>query len=146
MQRLYVYLAAIASLLSLPVAALAETPATTDTQGPSFAPAANAAGFYVVLPAVDTEQLIDRISAHRASLTQREQQIRDYLEDHQLGAEDVLITVIMPGGLLYAAVRKANLQQAQAELDQINAAMDELSRDLVAMQALAGDLTVARLE
>jgi len=146
MQRLYVYLAAIASLLSLPVAALAETPATADTRGPIFAPAANAAGFYVVLPAVDTEQLIDRISAHRASLTQREQQIRDYLEDHQLGAEDVLITVIMPGGLLYAAVRKANLQQAQAELDQINAAMDELSRDLVAMQALAGDLTVARLE
>jgi hypothetical protein len=146
MQRLYVYLAAIASLLSLPVAALAETPATTDTQGPIFAPAANAAGFYVVLRAVDTEQLIDRISAHRASLTQREKQIRDYLEDHQLGAEDVLITVIMPGGLLYAAVRKANLQQAQAELDQINAAMDELSRDLVAMQALAGDLTVARLE
>lgn len=149
MQRLYVYLAAFLSIITVPVAALAETsadPAITDTQIPTFAPVANDAGFYVALPAVDTDQLIARISAHRASLTHREQEVRQYLDDHQLGAKDVLITVIMPGGLLYAAVRKGNLQQAQADLDQITAATDELSRDLLAMQAVAGDLTVAQLQ
>jgi hypothetical protein len=142
--RLYCYLAAFISIITLPAAALAEAPASAVTQ-PS-APAANEAGFYVALPAVDTDRLIERISAQRASLTQREQEIREYLEDHQLGAKDLLITVIMPGGLIYAAVRKGNLQQAQAELDQINAAMDELSRDMVAMQAVAGDLTMAQLQ
>ena len=144
MHRLYCYLAAFISIITLPAAALAEAPASAVTQ-PS-APAANEAGFYVALPAVDTDRLIERISAQRASLTQREQEIREYLEDHQLGAKDLLITVIMPGGLIYAAVRKGNLQQAQAELDQINAAMDELSRDMVAMQAVAGDLTMAPLQ
>ena len=144
MHRLYCYLAAFISIITLPAAALAEAPASAVTQ-PS-APAANEAGFYVALPAVDTDRLIERISAQRASLTQREQEIREYLEDHQLGAKDLLITVIMPGGLIYAAVRKGNLQQAQAELDQINAAMDELSRDMVAMQAVAGDLTMAQLQ
>jgi len=142
--RLYCYLAAFISIITLPAAALAEAPASAVTQ-PS-APAANEAGFYVALPAVDTDRLIERISAQRASLTQREQEIREYLEDHQLGAKDLLITVIMPGGLIYAAVRKGNLQQAQAELDQINAAMDDLSRDMVAMQAVAGDLTMAQLQ
>ena len=144
MHRLYCYLAAFISIITLPAAALAEAPASAVTQ-PS-APAANEAGFYVALPAVDTDRLIERISAQRASLTQREQEIREYLEDHQLGAKDLLITVIMPGGLIYAAVRKGNLQQAQAELDQINAAMDDLSRDMVAMQAVAGDLTMAQLQ
>ena len=149
MHRLYCYLAAFVSILTLPVAALAEAPtaaAAADSQLPSSAPAANDAGFYVALPAVDTDQLIERIRTHRASLTQREHEVNRYLEDHQLDAKDVLITIIMPGGLLYAAVRKGNLQQAQAELEQINAAMDELSRDLLAMQAVAGELTVAELQ
>jgi hypothetical protein len=144
--RLYCYLAAVISIITLPTTAFAEAPATAAMQVRPFTPAANHAGFYVALPAVDTDRLIERISAQRASLTQREREVIQYLEDHQLGAKDVLITVIMPGGLIYAAVRKGNLQQAQAELDQINAAMDELSRDLVAMQAVAGDLTMAQLQ
>ena len=146
MHRLYCYLAAVISIITLPTTAFAEAPATAAMQVRPFTPAANHAGFYVALPAVDTDRLIERISAQRASLTQREREVIQYLEDHQLGAKDVLITVIMPGGLIYAAVRKGNLQQAQAELDQINAAMDELSRDLVAMQAVAGDLTMAQLQ
>ncbi len=135
-------------MLTLPVSALADPPAipaTADTQIRNFAPIANEAGFYVDLPAVDSSQLIGLIRAYRASLTDREQEIRQYLEDNQLDAKDALITVIMPGGLLYAAVRKGNLEQAQAELAEITADMVELSRDLVAMQAVAGELAVAQL-
>jgi hypothetical protein len=133
-------------IITLPAAALAEAPASAAMELRAPVPAANDAGFYVALPTVDADRLIERISAQRASLTQREQELMQYLEDHQLGARDVLITLVMPGGLIYAAVRKGNLQQAQAELDQLNSAMDELSRDLVAMQAVAGDLTMAQLQ
>jgi hypothetical protein len=125
-------------IITLPAAALAEAPASAAMELRALVPAANDAGFYLALPTVDTDRLIERISAQRASLTQREQELMQYL--------DVLITLIMPGGLIYAAVRKGNLQQAQAELDQLNSAMDELSRDLVAMQAVAGDLTMAQLQ
>ena len=149
MHRLYFYLAGLISILALPVAALAETPAipaTADTQIRSFAPAANDAGFYVALPAVDSSELIELVSAYQASLTHRQQEIRRYLEDNQLDGKDMLIAVIMPGGLLYAAVRKGNLEQAQAELARLAADMDELSRDLVVMQAVAGELTVAQVQ
>jgi len=149
MHRRAFWLAAFISLISLPVAALAESPANTAIAGMQMrilAPVANAAGFYVTLPVVDSNQLIERISAQRASLAQREQEVRRYLEDHQLDARDMLITIIMPGGLLYAAARKGNLEQAQAELTEISAVLDELSRDLVAMQAVAGDLSMAQLQ
>jgi hypothetical protein len=149
LRRLYSHMAALISIMTLPVSALAETaagPATADTHARNFAPAANAAGFFIALPAVDSDQLIERIRTHRASLTHREHELRQYLDAHQLDSKDVLITIIMPGGLLYAAVKKGNLDQAEAELDQITADMDEFSRDLVAMQAMAGDLTVAQLQ
>jgi len=57
-----------------------------------------------------------------------------------------LITIILPGGLLYAAVRKGNLEQAKVELAEMTADRDELSRDLLAMQAVAGEFTVAQLQ
>lgn len=58
----------------------------------------------------------------------------------------MLIAVILPGGLLYAAVRKGNLEQAKVELAEMTEDMDELSRDLLAMQAVAGELTLAQLQ
>ena len=149
MHRRCFWLAALISLIALPVSALAEppaSPATPDLQFRILAPVANAAGFYVALPAVDSTALIERISAHRALLAQRQQEIRRYLEDHQLDARDMLITAIMPGGLFYAAARKGNLEQAETELAELTAVLDELSRDLVAMQAVAGDLSMARLQ
>ncbi len=52
----------------------------------------------------------------------------------------------MPAGLLYALVRKGNLERARAELAAISEAMDELSRNLLAMQAEARELIVAQLQ
>jgi len=149
MHRLYCYLAAIISISTMPVSALAETatdPATSDRQIPKLAPAANDGGFYTDLPAVNSNQLIGLIRAYRASLTHREQEIMQYLEENRLDAKDLLIAAILPGGLLYAAVRKGNLEQAKIELAEMSEDVDELSRDLLAMQAVAGELTVAQLQ
>jgi len=148
MHRLYLYLAAVISITSMPLSALAETaadPATADTQVHNLATTANNGGFYIDLPAVNSKQLIGLVRAYRASLTHREQEIMRYLEDNRLDAKDLLITVILPGGLLYAAVRKGNLEQAKVELAEMTEDLDELSHDLLAMQAVAGELTVAQL-
>ena len=149
MHRLYIYLAASISIMSLPIAALAETgatPATADTQIRNLAPAPNDGGFYIDLPAVNSSQLIGLIRAYRASLAHREQEIKRYLEENRLDVKDLLIAVILPGGLLYAAVRKGNLEQAKVELAEMNEDLDELSSDLLAMLAVAGELTVAQLQ
>jgi hypothetical protein len=149
MHRLPFYLAAFISITTMPVSALAETtadPAAADRQIHKLAPAANDGNFYIDLPAVNSNQLIALIRDYRASLTQREQEITRYLEENRLDTKDILITVILPGGLLYAAVRKGKLEQAKVELAEMSEDLDELSRDLLAMQAVAGELTVAQLQ
>jgi hypothetical protein len=149
MHRTYFCLAAFISLMTTSVAALAEPaapPLTAGTQRPNWATTANAGGFYIDLPAVTPDQLIERIRACRTSLTHREEEIAQYLDEHRLNAKDTLITVIIPGGLIYAAIRTGDLEQAKAELAEVNDDMDALARDLLAMQAIAGDLTVARLQ
>lgn len=147
--RVYFYLAAFISLITLPASALAETAAeaaTTDLQSRHWAPTANDGGFSIALPAVSSHQLIGLIRTYQAPLAQREEKTTRYLDDHQLDAQDGLITAIMPAGLLYALVRKGNLEWARAELAAISEAMDELSRNLLAMQAEARELIVAQLQ
>jgi len=149
MYRLYFYLLAFTSVMAVPVLGFAETaagPATGDKQSHNRAHIANDGGFYTALPAVDNRQLIDLLRLYRVALEQREGEVSRYLEENQLDTKDMLITVIMPGGLVYAAVRKANLEEARDELTEITEDMDELSRDLLAMQVEAGELTLARLQ
>ena len=62
-----------------------------------------------------------------------------------MDAKDVLITAILPGGLVYAAIRKANIEEARDELSEIVDDMRELSQDLVVMQSGAGGLKLAKL-
>ena len=131
------------------VSALAETavaPTATDAQTRNWTPTENEGGFYTALPAVNNKQLVGLLRNYQEALTQREQEITRYLDENRLDTADVLITVIVPGGLIYAAVRKANLEEARAELTEITNDMDELSRDLLAMQAGTGGLTLAQLQ
>ena len=150
MHRPCFYLAAFISLMTASVAALAAPtapPVTAGAPGPDWETTANAGGFYIDLPAALTaDQLIDRIKACRAALGHREEEITRYIDEHQLGAKDTLITIILPGGLLYAAIRTSDLEQAKTELAEVTEDRDALARDLLAMQAIAGELTVARLE
>ena len=143
MHRLYFLLAAFVSVTTMPFTALAETaaePATADTQIRHLNPVANDAGFYIDLPTVNSRQLVGLIRAYRTSLSHRQQKIQHYLEENRLDTGDMLIAIILPVGLLYAAVRKGNLEQAKVELAEMTADRDELTRDLLAMQAVAENL------
>ena len=149
MYRCYFYLAAFVAIMTTSVSALAETavaPTATDAQTRNWTPTENEGGFYTALPAVNNKQLVGLLRNYQEALTQREQEITRYLDENRLDTADVLITVIVPGGLIYAAVRKANLEEARAELTEITNDMDELSRDLLAMQAGTGGLTLAQLQ
>jgi len=149
MFRFYFYLVAFTSVMAVPVLTFAETsasPTTGDKQGHNRGHTTNNGGFYTALPAVNNNQLIDLLRLYRAALEQREEEVSRYLEENRLDTKDMLITVIMPGGLVYAAVRKANLEEARDELTEITEDMDELSRDLLAMQVEVGELTLAKLQ
>ena len=69
-----------------------------------------------------------------------------HYDENRLDAKDALITAIMPGGLLYAAIEKRDLEMARHELAEIINTMHELSSDLLAMQVVGRELTVAQLQ
>lgn len=147
MYRCYFYLAAFASMMAVSFSVLAEregTPIADDGKGRILAHKANAGGFYTVLPSVNSEHLAELLKLYRASLEQREEEVSRYLDENQMDAADVLITVIMPGGLIYAAAKKADLEEARSELTEITDNMSELSRDLMLLQAQTSKLVMHR--
>lgn len=101
--------------------------------------------FIVQLPAVDRESLIEQIEILRSQLLQRKQALVLLVADEKLDSRDALITVLLPGGLLYAGYKKVRYEQARSELAQVNADIDEFSNDLLAMQSSATPVVVAQL-
>jgi hypothetical protein len=99
----------------------------------------------IQLPDVDRTALIEKIRTLRSQLIQRKQELVQSVADKKMDGGDAFITVIMPGGLLYAGYKKARYEQAQNELAGISADIEEFSGDLLAMQSGSAPVIVARL-
>ena len=105
--------------------------------------AADLLGF--LLPEVDHKALVEKVEVLRNQLIQRKEVLTRNLEDKKLDSGDVLITAIIPGGLLYAGYRELRYEQAKDELRRLNAEIDEFADDLLAMQAMSAPTDVAQL-
>lgn len=101
-------------------------------------------GFITQVPAIDSHLLAERIEQLRSELIQHQQQLTQAVEKTRLDTGDAVITVIMPGGLLYAGYRKREHTLAKNRLASVTDDIDELTRDLATSRDLAS--TVARLD
>lgn len=96
-------------------------------------------------PDIDRESLIEQVGTLRSQLIQNKQALAEIVSNKELDSGDVLITVIMPGGLLYAGYRKVRYEQAKSALARVSADIEEFSRDLLAMQSGSTPVVVALL-
>jgi len=101
--------------------------------------------FTIQLPDVDREALIEQLRTLRSQLIQRKQALVQSVADKKLDGKDAVITVIMPGGLLYAGYKKARYEQAKHELARVSTDIEEYSDDLLAMQPSSAQVVVAQL-
>ena len=101
--------------------------------------------FIIQLPDVDRETLIEQVEMLRSQLIQRKQALVQSVADKKLDSSDAIITVLMPGGLLYAGYKKVRYEQAVNELAQVSADIEEFSRDLLAMQPMPMKMAIAQL-
>ena len=99
----------------------------------------------IQLPYVDRDALVENVRLLRSRLIQRKQELLQFVADQQLDGGDALITVIMPGGLLYAGYKKARYESAKDELDRVSEDIEEYSDDLLAMQSAPVPLAMALL-
>ena len=98
--------------------------------------------FIIQLPDIDREALIEQVGALRSQLIQRKQVLVQSVADKKLNGNDAFITVIMPGGLLYAGYKKIRYEQAKNELARVSADIEEFSGDLLAMQSTSAPVVV----
>jgi len=85
------------------------------------------------LPEIDHEALAEQVRTLRSQLIQHKQDLVQIVADKKPDGGDVIITVIMPGGLLYAGYKTARYEQALSKLARINADIEEFSNDLLAL-------------
>lgn len=101
--------------------------------------------FIIQLPDVDRETLIEQVEILRAQMIQRKQALEQIVADKKLDSSDAIITVFMPGGLLYAGYKKVRYEQAKNELANVSANIEEFSNDILAMQPMPMQMAIVQL-
>jgi pyruvate/oxaloacetate carboxyltransferase len=133
--NLFMTIAIICSVFMLKTAHAEQAPGTASSPD----------HFIIQLPVVDREMLVEQVEKLRSQLIQRKQVLEQIVADNKLDSSDAIITVFMPGGLLYAGYKKVRFEQAKNELDNISADIEEFSSDLLAMQPMPMQMAVAQL-
>jgi pyruvate/oxaloacetate carboxyltransferase len=118
-------------------------------QQPAFAehapvPAVGAVLLGFQLPDLDPEALAEKVDMLRTQLIERREVLTRSLEEKKLGSSDALIAAIIPGGLLYAGYKELRYESAKDELARLNAEIDEIGNDLLAVQAMSAPAAVAQ--
>jgi hypothetical protein len=131
----------LASIASASIALLLQTVHAEPARMPVTSPAQLA----FQLPQIDHQTLVEQVRILRSGLIQRKQELLQMVADKKLDRGDALITVIMPGGLLYAGYKQARYEQAKNELARVSADIEEYSSDILAMQTGIAPVAIAKL-
>lgn len=94
----------------------------------------NQGGLVFDIQKMDPSLLAEKIEKLRATFIRRQHELKQLVTSKKLNAGDALITIIMPGGLLYAGYRKQELEQAKTALLVVTEEIKELSNDLIIFQ------------
>jgi pyruvate/oxaloacetate carboxyltransferase len=102
-------------------------------------------GLVTVLPAQNSPEVLRNAQTFLKKLMQRQTQYAQQVEKTRFKTQDTLITIIMPGGLLYAANKQHQHANAKAAFDQISQQLDDFNDDLAGLKTLASRATLASL-
>jgi hypothetical protein len=104
------------------------------------------AGFCITLPLIDKQILTKRLSETCAKLRARQSDLRTKVKNQHFGSLDTIITIALPGGLLYAAIKRNFQLQERKQLKLITQEINQLSGDLLTFQSAASNLSIAALQ
>jgi hypothetical protein len=100
-------------------------------------------GFITSLPNISditvTQHLMELQQDLETELTALKQEVKR----NSFKAIDTLVTVIMPGGLLYAKLRLDSFKHSEQQLNRVNDELTLISGELITFRADNGDLLIA---
>lgn len=108
----------------------AQQPSPFDLQPSSFVQLQRSDALIVGICNRDRATLLEQLRLRRAALQSQRAHLEAVAGDGRLNGRDLAITVLMPGGLLYAAQRHDEIRRAQALLPQLHGSLERLAADL----------------
>jgi hypothetical protein len=102
-------------------------------------------GLVSQLPTTTPLELLHQVRTLRNKLVARQFELDKTLEESEFDATNTLITLIMPGGLVYGAYRKLQHKQAESQLKSVTSEITQLSRDLEMLKLATSEYTVSML-
>lgn len=88
-------------------------------------------GFSVMLPHVNIDKLIDDLALLKSELAKDERALAKQVEQKRVKTSDNVLSILMPGGLLYAAYKRHSYSQAVEQQNLLLEQFAEISNDLV---------------
>jgi hypothetical protein len=106
----------------------------------------DAQGFCYSLEIKDSTTLTNTLVTARDEMRLKQSSLQDKVTKQKFGFLDTVITIVMPGGLLYAAIVRGKHKGREKQLAQVTEDIHQLSADILTFQSTASTLKVASLK
>jgi hypothetical protein len=103
-------------------------------------------GLVTNIPAHDVPEILQRVQSFHAKLKTRQAQCEEDVESTRFKTHDTLITIVMPGGLLYAMGKQQRHAAAKQSFTQVSQQLHDLQSDLARLRASSSEETFALLD
>jgi hypothetical protein len=103
-------------------------------------------GMVMNMPAQGATDTLRHVRSFHADLKARQAQCAEDVEDTRFKTHDTLITIVMPGGLLYAAAKQQRHVQAKQAYAQVSQQLQDLQKDLAHFQTTSSETVFALAE
>ena len=101
-------------------------------------------GLVTAEPKISQQALNNALAETRYMIGIRSQRLEAFIDDNRITANTGIMAAIMPGGLIYLALRKANLHEANVELENLQADKNDLQSDILALHKEQNPILIAR--
>lgn len=102
-------------------------------------------GLMTAEPRISQHELNKALVENHHLVKVRSQKLEDYIEENKITAKTGVVAAIMPGGLIYLAVRKARLSEAGTRLESLQADVNKLPADHLALHNEEATILVASI-
>jgi hypothetical protein len=103
-------------------------------------------GFVITLPNVSDITITQHLIELQQDLKIELSLLKDEVQRKSFKAIDTLVSVVMPGGLLYAKLRFDSYKKSERKMNQVNDELTQISGELVAFKADNGEWMIATAE
>lgn len=101
-------------------------------------------GLMTAEPRISRHDLNQALVENHHLVNVRSQKLEDYIEENKITARTGVLAAIMPGGLIYLAVRKSQLSSANSKLEGLQSDVKNLRTDHLALHENDTTILVAR--